>query len=123
MNDTHVSVQQASKAFKEVYALRCVDASFERGKIHGIIGRNGSGKTVLLKCICGFMRLSSGWILIDGQPVKPAAPQNIGVIIETPGFIGSLSGYQNLSYLASLKALLEKRILSAFCNAWGWIPR
>ena len=53
MNDTHVSVQQASKAFKEVCALRCVDASFERGKIHGIIGRNGSGKTVLLKCICG----------------------------------------------------------------------
>ena len=103
MNDTHVSVQQASKAFKEVCALRCVDASFERGKIHGIIGRNGSGKTVLLKCICGFMRLSSGRILIDGQPVKPAAPQNIGGIIETPGFIGSLSGYQNLSYLASLK--------------------
>ena len=60
MNDTHVSVQQASKAFKEVCALRCVDASFERGKIHGIIGRNGSGKTVLLKCICGFIGFLPG---------------------------------------------------------------
>src|SRR5699024_10039975 len=122
MNDDHVSVQQASKAFKEVYALRCVDASFERGKIHGIIGRNGSGKTVLLKCICGFMRLSSGRILIDGQPVKPAAPQNTGVIIETPGFIGSLSGYQNLSYLASLKGVIGKEDIERVLQCVGLDP-
>ena len=122
MNDTHVSVQQASKAFKEVCALRCVDASFERGKIHGIIGRNGSGKTVLIKCICGFMRLSAGRILIDGQPVKPAAPQNIGVIIETPGFIGSLSGYQNLSYLASLKGVIGKEDIERVLQCVGLDP-
>ena len=84
------------KEFKETKALDDVTLSFESGKIHGIVGRNGSGKTVLLKCICGFMELTSGQILVQGQKVVPAKPQNIGIIIESPGFIGSQSGIQEL---------------------------
>ena len=98
-----VEVLDAVKKFKETVALNHVTVRFETGKIHGIIGRNGSGKTVLFKCICGFMQLTSGSILIDGRPVKPGTAQEIGVIVEDPGFIGSLSGYKNLKLLASIR--------------------
>ena len=100
--DYIVEVRNACKVFKETAALDEVTVNFERGLIHGIIGRNGSGKTVLFKCICGFMALTSGEILINKEKVKPSASQDIGIIIETPGFIGSLSGYKNLKLLAGI---------------------
>ena len=106
--DNIVEVRDVSKIFKETVALDHVSINFERGLIHGIIGRNGSGKTVLFKCICGFMLLTSGEILIDGEKVKPSKVQDIGIIIETPGFIGSLSGYKNLKLLASLHKKVSK---------------
>lgn len=98
-----IVVENAVKKFKDNTALKNVSISFERGKIHGLIGRNGSGKTVLFKCICGFMVLDSGKILVDGKEVKPASPQDIGIIIEHPGFINSMNGFQNLKLLASIK--------------------
>lgn len=103
-----VEVTNAVKRFRETTALNQVNINFERGRIHGIIGRNGSGKTVLFKCICGFMQLDSGSIRIDGKPVKPAQAQDIGIIIENPGFIGSLSGFKNLQLLASIRRKLSK---------------
>jgi len=101
-----VEVVNAVKQFRETKALKNVTVRFEKGCIHGIIGRNGSGKTVLFKCICGFMQLTSGSILVDGKPVKPAAAQDIGIIIEDPGFIGSLSGFKNLKLLASIRRVI-----------------
>jgi len=98
-----VEVQDAVKEFKETTALKKVSITFETGKIHGVIGRNGSGKTVLFKAICGFMKLDAGEILLNGQPIKPATAQEIGIIIEEPGFIGSLSGFKNLKLLASVR--------------------
>lgn len=100
--DSIVEVKNVFKSFKETQALNNVNVNFERGKIHGIIGRNGSGKTVLFKCICGFMIPTSGEIFVDGKKVKPSVPQDIGIILENPGFIGSLSGYKNLKLLASI---------------------
>lgn len=98
-----VVVEHAVKKFKDNIALKDVSISFEQGKIHGVIGRNGSGKTVLFKCICGFMVPDSGKILVDGKEVKPTSPQDIGIIIEHPGFINSMSGFQNLKLLASVR--------------------
>ncbi|MBZ4665358.1 ABC transporter ATP-binding protein [Mahella sp.] len=100
--DYIVEVRDVCKAFKETQALNHVSVNFERERIHGIIGRNGSGKTVLFKCICGFMTLSSGEIIINGEKVKPSVAQDIGIIIEEPGFVGSLSGFKNLKLLASI---------------------
>ncbi|CAK4868602.1 unnamed protein product [Aphanomyces euteiches] len=102
-----VEVSDAVKSFKETTALNHVSVKFETGKIHGVIGRNGSGKTVLFKCICGFMLLHSGSIRVNGHPVKPAAAQDIGIIIEDPGFIGSLSGFKNLKLLASIRRVIS----------------
>lgn len=102
-----IVVEHVVKKFKENVALNDVSLSFERGKIHGVIGRNGSGKTVLFKCICGFMSPDAGQILINGERVKANAPQDIGIIIEHPGFIGSMSGFRNLRLLASVKRRLS----------------
>lgn len=106
-----VNVTNLSKTFKDTQVLKNISIQFERGKIHGIIGRNGSGKTVLFKCICGFMQPSSGHIQIDGLPVKPATAQDIGIIIETPGFIESLSGYRNLKLLASIRRSITEETI------------
>lgn len=102
-----VEVIDVTKSFGSEKALDHVTVSFESGKIHGIIGRNGSGKTVLLKCISGFLTVDSGRILIDGKNVDPGAAQDIGIILETPGFIGSLSGFRNLKLLSSLRNIID----------------
>ena len=69
--------------------LKHINVSFEEGKIHGLIGRNGSGKTMLMKCICGFIKPTSGEITVDGKKVGKDVdfPKDMGIIIETPGFI------------------------------------
>lgn len=101
--EAYVIVRQVNKSFKETQALKDVTVSFEQGKIHGLIGRNGSGKTVLLKCICGFMRQDSGDIFVNGKPVRTSEAQDCGIIIEEPGFINSVSGFRNLKILASIR--------------------
>ena len=103
MAEMMVEVKDVVKKFRENMALDHISLSLEKGKIHGVIGRNGSGKTVLFKCICGFMVPSAGTILVDGKPVKPSAPQDMGIIIEEPGFINSMSGYKNLKLLAAIQ--------------------
>ena len=107
MNDIAVSVKGAVKRFREVTALDDVSVDFERGKIHGIVGRNGSGKSVLFKCIVGFMVLDSGEITVFGERVRPAKPQEIGIIIEQPGFVGSESGFRNLKMLAGINRKID----------------
>ena len=67
--------------------LQDISVHFEKGKIHGLIGRNGSGKTVLMKCICGFMKPTSGTVFVEGKQIGKDVDfvPNAGVIIETPG--------------------------------------
>lgn len=102
--DNIIEVKNVTKSFRETKALDGVSLNFERGRIHGIIGRNGSGKTVLMKCICGFVTPTSGEVLVNGEKVRPSkAQENIGLIIETPGFIGGKSGLKNLLYLLALR--------------------
>lgn len=103
MSVSIIEVNNVTKKFKELTALNNVSVSFEEGKIHGIIGRNGSGKTVLFKCICGFMQPSSGLIKVYDKIVKTASPEKIGIIIEDPGFIGSYSAFKNLKLLSLVK--------------------
>jgi ABC-2 type transport system ATP-binding protein len=121
--DYMVEVRNAFKSFKETEALNNVSVNFEREQIHGIIGRNGSGKTVLFKCICGFMMLSSGEIIVNGEKVKPSVSQDIGIIIETPGFIGSLSGYKNLKLLASIHKKVSDEEIKETLSKVGLNPQ
>ena len=101
-----IIIQNVTKRFGEHTALDDISLRFEEGKIHGIIGRNGSGKTVLFKCICGFMKPSQGEILVNDKKVAALENQDIGIIIENPGFIDALSGFKNLKALASVKKVI-----------------
>ena len=105
MKDIHVSVQDLVVRFGEDEVLTGVSRDFESGRIHGIIGNNGSGKTVMFKCICGFLRPTSGRVLVDYEEIgrNTDFPPDTGIIIETPGFLPGLTGYRNLKLLASVK--------------------
>lgn len=99
-----ISVRNLSKYFGQDRVLKCVTRDFESGKIHGIVGNNGSGKTVLMKCICGFLLPTEGTVIVNGRRVGKDVdfPPDLGVIIETPGFLPGVTGVKNLEILASL---------------------
>ena len=99
-----ISLKELSKSFKEEKVLKNITHDFEKGKIHGIIGFNGSGKTVMFKCICGFLKPTGGVVLVDGKEIGKEIdfPESVGIIIENPGFLPDLSGFENLKRLAAL---------------------
>lgn len=99
-----IQVKNLSKDFGQDRVLKCVNHDFESGKIHGIVGNNGSGKTVLMKCICGFLLPTEGTVIVNGRRVGKDVdfPLDLGVIIETPGFLPGVTGVKNLEILASL---------------------
>lgn len=105
--------------------LKNIDASFEEGKIHGLIGRNGSGKTMLMKCICGFIKPTSGEIFVEDKQVGRDVdfPGNMGIIIETPGFIPYYSGYKNLKLLADLNHKIDKEAVIKSMEQVGLDPK
>ncbi len=100
-----IKVEHLTKRFGTTVVLDDVSVNFKEGRIHGIIGRNGSGKTMLMKCICGFSCASKGAVTVAKKIVGKDVeiPDDIGVIIETPGFVTNYSGYKNLKLLASVR--------------------
>lgn len=100
-----ILIENVSKSFGENAVLKNVSATFTGGKIYGIVGRNGSGKTVLMKLICGFLPMDAGKITVNGKALSHgvAIPKGIGAIIEAPGFLPQYSGYKNLRFLADIQ--------------------
>lgn len=100
-----IVLENVSKSFKEKTVLQKTDLTIEKGKITGFVGRNGSGKTVLFKLICGLLRPTTGTITVQGKQLGKDcdfAP-DVGVLIETPSFISYESGYRNLQDLAAIR--------------------
>lgn len=97
-------IKDLKKSFGENTVLQNINVKCEKGKIYGIVGRNGSGKSVLFKCICGFMDYDNGEILLNGKSLagKYLSQNNIGFIIESPAFLPQYSGLKNLSILYSI---------------------
>lgn len=109
-----LEIHHVSKKFKEIEVLKEVNLTFESGKIIGLIGRNGSGKSVLLKMICGFYLPTTGEILLDGENYiqKKSFPKKTRALIEKPNFLPDLTGFENLKLLASIQNTIgEKEIL------------
>lgn len=110
MQENAIVLSQVVKQFGEEKVLKEITHEFEAGKVHGIVGNNGSGKTVMFKCICGFMRPTSGKILVRGKEVGKDIdfPERMGIIIETPGFLPFKTGFRNLQILASIKGTIKR---------------
>lgn len=119
-----IKVDKVIKKFGSDIALSNVSIEFERGKIYGIVGRNGSGKTVLFKTMIGFLKPTSGRVIVDGKEIGKDTDfaDNIGIIIETPGFLSSYSGYKNLEYLASIKNIIGKKEIKESMERVGLDP-
>lgn len=122
--ETCIEVQNVVKRFRDQVVLKNVSISFEKGKIHGIVGRNGSGKTVLFKCICGLMHPEEGVILVNGKRVGRDVdmPEDIGAIIEAPGFLPNYSGYKNLRFLANIRRKIGKEEILNVLKTVGLDP-
>ena len=119
-----ISVKNLSKDFGQERVLKSVTRDFERGRIHGIVGNNGSGKTVLMKCICGFLIPDGGSITVNGERVGVDVdfPRDMGLIIETPGFLPNMTGVKNLEILASLNKKIGLEQIAAAIRRVGLDP-
>ena len=124
MDDIAMRVEGVYKRFGTDTVLKDISRSFERGRIHGIVGNNGSGKTVLMKCICGFLIPDGGSITVNGERVGVYVdfPRDMGLIIETPGFLPNVTGMKNLEILASLNKKIGLREIAASMRAAGLDP-
>lgn len=108
-----VSLKNVTKKFKQQVIIDDVSIEFKPNNIYGLVGRNGSGKTVLLKLICGIFNPTKGEILFDGEDYigRYGVPKSTRALIESPEMIGELSGYDNLKLLANiLNKIDDKRI-------------
>ena len=124
MDDIAIRVEGVYKRFGTDTVLKDISRSFERGRIHGIVGNNGSGKTVLMKCICGFLIPDGGSITVNGERVGVDVdfPRDMGLIIETPGFLPNVTGMKNLEILASLNKKIGLEEIAAAIRRVGLDP-
>lgn len=106
-----LEIKNLKKQFGDTVVLEDVNLTFSSGHIYGFVGRNGSGKSVLLKMICGFYSPSEGTILQDGRDYTKANefPKNTRALIEKPKFLPDLTGYENLELLASIQNKIGKK--------------
>ena len=109
--NSFIQVNDIVLRFKKDILLDHVSYQCEQGKIHGIVGRNGSGKTLLMKCICGFIRPNEGHIYVRDKEIGKDIDftPDTGIIIETPGFIPYYSGYRNLKVLAAINNRISQK--------------
>ncbi len=100
----YVRVDRVTKKFGSEVVLKETTMAMSRGKVYGIVGNNGSGKTVLMKCICGFLPVTSGSICVGEKYIGRDTdfPESLGLIIETPGFLTEYTGKKNLEIIADL---------------------
>ena len=102
-----IVLDKINKSYGAQHVLKDVSATFDTGLIHGIVGRNGSGKTVMLRVICGLTRADSGEVTIDGRRIgrDMEVPPSVGAIINEPGLLPGYSAYQNLRLLSRVKGV------------------
>ncbi|HBI62031.1 MAG TPA: multidrug ABC transporter ATP-binding protein [Lachnospiraceae bacterium] len=119
-----IDVKDVSLKLKENKILECVSLQCDEGEICGIIGRNGSGKTMLMKCVCGFVRPTDGEILVLGKRIGKDVDfiPDAGIIIETPGFIPYYSGIKNLRLLASIQNKIKEPEIKKVMEMVGLNP-
>lgn len=103
MNELVVKVENVSKVIKEHVILEDINLDIEKGKIYGLVGGNGSGKSVLLKIICGLMQPSEGNIYLFGKKIENGRlPNSVGMLVDAPGLLPEYTAFENLKILSSI---------------------
>lgn len=125
MERYEIQVKNVSKSFRGQKVLSDINLELHGGKIYGIVGYNGSGKTVLFKCICGFYKADEGEIVANGRvlgqdiDILPEA----GILIEEPGYVRNMTGYQNLDILYRIRNKPDKSKIEAVMRLVGLDPK
>lgn len=124
MADNIIEIKNLTKKFKEETVVSDVTVSFERGKIHGVVGRNGSGKTMIFKMVCGFIPPTDGEIYVNGKKIgkDTDVPDDVGIIIEAPGFLPNYDGFHNLKFLASINGKISDEQIRETIKTVGLDP-
>lgn len=116
-----IIITNLSKEIHGSTVLKDVSMTLESGTVYGLLGRNGSGKTMLMRAICGLIRPTKGTIEIDGKVIGKdlSFPQSVGMILETPVFLLDKTGYENLRLLASIRGEISSREIKAALERVG----
>ena len=120
----YLEVKNLSKTISKAQILKDITLSMERGRIYGLRGKNGSGKTMLMRSICGLILPTSGQVIIDGEILGKdiSFPRSIGALIENPGFVSNYSGYKNLEILASIQNKVGEKEIKSVMEELGLDP-
>ncbi|BBW97138.1 ABC transporter ATP-binding protein [Geobacillus subterraneus] len=120
-----ISLKNVSKSYKGLTLFQNVNLEIEKGSICGIVGPNGSGKSVLFKMICGFVFPDEGSIVVDGVEIGKSKrfPDNIGIIIDRPGYIANKTGFQNLKELAMIRGKISDEKIAETMKKVGLQPQ
>lgn len=120
-----IEVSHVNKNFRDNKVLKDVSLRCESGKIYGLVGHNGSGKTVLFKIICGFLSCDEGTVFVDGKIMGKDKDMltEAGIIIEDPGFLRNWSAYHNLEFLYTIRNKKDKAYLYSVLKKVGLDPK
>ena len=116
-----ISLENVSKEIKGKKVLDNISAEFESGFIYGLVGRNGSGKTMLLRAISGLIKIDNGNILFDGETItnRKNKIMDLGIMIENMGLYPELNAYENLNYLTGLNKKVSKETINKYIDMVG----
>ena len=123
-SNMYLEIKNISKTIKGNRVLDDISASMECGKIYGFRGQNGSGKTMLMRCICGLVIPDNGAIIVDGDELgkRISFPESLGALIESPGFIEHYSALDNMRAIASIKGIALENEMREILQEVGLDP-
>lgn len=121
---SEIIIENLSKTIKNNKILDNVNLTFESGHVYGLVGRNGSGKTMLLRAICGLIFPDSGKVIIDGKQLHKdiSFPESYGIIIENTDLLPNFSAFDNLKMLSEIKNTANDNMIKSAIKSVGLDP-
>ena len=119
-----IEIKNFTKIIRGATVLKNINLTLESGKIYGLWGKNGSGKTMLMRAICGLILPTEGYVSIDGEQLggKKSFPKSVGALIENPAFLDSKTGFENLLLLAEIRGKATKDDVAGALEKVGLEP-
>lgn len=119
-----IEIKNYTKKIKGIRVLDGIDLSLKSGNIYGLKGVNGSGKTMLMRAVCGLILPTSGQVWIDGKELGKdiSFPESVGLLLENPSFISNYTGFKNLKMIADLKGKIDDEAIREALSLVGLEP-